>query len=542
MATSGSTYPGRGWGSGDPPLVNLGGLTGRPRSLSPSSMTVDDPSALNGAVLGMLQFWEPIDICVGGTAAIRRHCETIIPREPREDDDAYNRRIFHAVLPPFLQRLASQAAGTILRRGIHLEGGDQEYWKDWAQDVTGDGTPLNEFCRRLLVSALLYGHSNVLVDYPGGEQPLTLADERLQGRKPYLVMVDAPQVLGFRTVDNRTQGNLSQVRFRQLVSEPSGSFGEEIIEEVRVLEPGKWQTWRFTSSSNENAGWELHGEGDFSLNEVPLVTIYSNRLGTLVSKPPLLEVANLNIAYCQRFTDYHHSIHVGSQPILCLKGFDPDSNNGLGLSVNTAVLLPPDGDAMYVEPTSSAYNSQLECLKTLEEQISTLGISTLARQNITNAAAEAKRLDRIDSDSIMAIISEDLQQAITDVLRMAGEYAGKEPPQVTIPKDYENRLLDGNQITAMLQLQMQNQISQETLLRILQEGEVLPPYVEIDDEILRTRDEMEEKMEFDLEAAAKALDQNVEQQGGATSGNAAGGLTKGSQTLPTAMRPGKHAS
>ena len=355
-------------------------------------------------------------------------------------------------------------------------------------------------------------------------------------------MVDAPQVLGFRTVGNRTQGNLSQVRFRQLVSEPSGSFGEEIVEEVRVLEPGKWQTWRFTSSNNDHAGWELHGEGDFSLNEVPLVTIYSNRLGTLVSKPPLLEVANLNIAYCQRFTDYHHSIHVGSQPILCLKGFDPDSNNELGLSVNTAVLLPPDGDAMYVEPTSSAYNSQLECLKTLEEQISTLGISTLARQNITNAAAEAKRLDRIDSDSIMAIISEDLQNAITDVLRMAGEYAGKEPPQVTIPKDYENRLLDGNQITAMLQLQMQNQISQETLLRILQEGEVLPPYVEIDEEILRTRDEMEEKMEFDLEAASKALDQNIEQQGGATSGNASGGLTKGSQTLPTAMRPGKHAS
>ncbi len=113
---------------------------------------------------------------------------------------------------------------------------------------------------------------------------------------------------------------------------------------------------------------------------------------------------------------------------------------------------------------------------------------------------------------------------------------------MTIPKDYENRLLDGNQITAMLQLQMQNQISQETLLRILQEGEVLPPYVEIDDEILRTRDQMEETKEFALEAATNALDQNVEHQGGATSGNASGGLTKGSQTLPTAMRPGKHAS
>ena len=48
---------------------------------------------------------------------------------------------------------------------------------------------------------------------------------------------------------------------------------------------------------------------------------------------------------------------------------------------------------------------------------------------------------------------------------------------------------------------MQNQISQETLLRILQEGEVLPPYVEIDDEILRTKDAAEEQFDMEMEHA-----------------------------------------
>ena len=128
-------------------------------------------------------------------------------------------------------------------------------------------------------------------------------------------------------------------------------------------------------------------------------------------------------------------------PILMLKGFDPDSNeSSLGLSVNTAVLLPPDGDAAIVSPPSDAYQEQLRCLQTLEEQISTLGVSTLAKQNITNTAAESKRLDRIDSDSIMSIISEDLARAVGDILRIAGKYAGKEPPEVTIPHDFENRL------------------------------------------------------------------------------------------------------
>ena len=140
----------------------------------------------------------------------------------------------------------------------------------------------------------------------------------------------------------------------------------------------------------------------------------------------------------------------------------------------------------------------------------------------------------------MAIISEDLSRAVSDLLRIAGKYAGKEPPEVTIPKDYTNRLLDGNQITAMLQLQMQNQISQETLLRILQEGEVIPPYVEIDDEIALTKEGVQEDFDLQLEQA-EAMGSLESNEGGVSSGDAADGSQTGSQTLPTPLRPGKHA-
>ena len=394
-------------------------------------------------------------------ASVRRAFDS---REPREDDDAYNRRIFHATLPPFLQRLASQAAGTILRRGIHLEGGDEAYWKDWVTDVTGDGTSLNEFCRKTLVDSLLYGHSSVLVDFSADDPPTTLAEELRRGRKPYLVSVSCQQIRGWRTEGNRSTSALTMVRYSERVSVPEGEFGEEIYEQIRVLTPGKYMVYRYRDADrqlNTKAGWYLVEGGTTSIDEIPLTTVYSNRIATLVSKPPMVEVAELNLAYAQRFCDYHHSIHVGSQPILCLQGFDPDNATDLGLSVNTAVLLPPDGNAMYVEPTSDAYDSQLKCLQTLEEQIRSLGVSVLAKQNVTNAAAEAKRLDRIDSDSIMALVSEDLARTVQDMLRIAGKYAGVEPPTVSIPQDFTNRLLDGNQITAMLQLQMQNQISQE---------------------------------------------------------------------------------
>jgi hypothetical protein len=516
MPTSGSTYPGR-----DLPTTRGYKVSGGVQLSTPS----DDPSIRSASVLAMMPHWDPINICLGGTKLLRTRAEDIVPREPREDDDAYNRRIFHLTMPPFLQRLASQAAGTILRKGITLEG--DPYWDEWRNDVTGDGTTLNGYARRLLIDALLYGHSSTLVDYSATTPALSLADQRLAGDRPYLVPVDAQQILGWRTSDNRAQSALTQVRILERVIEPDGTFGEDVIDQVRVLTPGGYEVWRLEDGAGLAGGWRVTDSGPLSVSGIPLVTVYSNRLGTLLSRPPLIECAYLNIAFAQRFCDYHHSIHVGASPILVLRGFDPDSDSPVGLSVNTAVLLPPDGGAEYVEPTSDCYTAQLQCLKALEDQISRLGINTLAQQNITNAAAEAKRLDRIDSDSIMAVISEDLERAITDIITLASEYVGIEPPTVSIPKDYENRLIDGNQITAYLQLFMQGAISQETLLDILQQGEVLPPNVDLDEEVIRTRDYLEAQQAAD----AGGMDMAFQSPGEAATPSLS------NATLPTPLRP-----
>ena len=490
----------------------------------------DDPTILSAPVLEMLPKWDPINVCMGGTRALRAESRRIIPQEPRENDESYQRRIYHAVLPPFLQRLASQAAGLILRKGVQLQG--DPYWEEWANNVCGDGTTLNSFARQQLETALLYGHSSAIVDYPP-TPARTLADQRASGATPYLVHVHPKTIRGWRTRANNPQGELEQVRIHEIAIERDGLFGEKEVEQVRVLEPGRYAIWRRDDSSN----WAPYEKGVTDLDRIPLVTVYGNRLGTLTSSPPLLEVAYLCIAYAQRFCDYMHSVHVGAMPILTMRGFDPDADSPIGISVNTAVLLPVDGGAEFVQPTTDAFDSQLKCLEALEEQISRLGVNTLTRQNTTNAAAESKRMDRIDSDSIMALISADLANALTSMLELAAQYVGIEPPQVVIEQDYDNKLLDGNSITAMLQLFMQNAISQETLLDVLQQGEVLPAGLDIGEEVTRTRDYINEQN------TALGLDPLAMNPDALTRTNAARagqGESMTSQTLPTPMRPGRN--
>ena len=123
------------------------------------------------------------------------------------------------------------------------------------------------------------------------------------------------------------------VRYAERVSVADGAFGEEIYQQIRVLTPGRYTVYRYRDAdvqTDRRAGWYVVEGGTTSLDEVPLATVYSNRIATLVSKPPMVEVAELNISYAQRFCDYHHSIHVGSQPILCLQGFRPREQHRAG--------------------------------------------------------------------------------------------------------------------------------------------------------------------------------------------------------------------
>ena len=115
----------------------------------------------------------------------------------------------------------------------------------------------------------------------------------------------------------------------------------------------------------------MHEEGTISLDVVPLALTYKPE-GDFVSSPPLLSIANLNISHAQRSADLAHSLHVAAMPIMVMKGFD-DAPDPAGLSVNNAILLPPEGDAFMVEPASQSFEAQQNFISQLEEQMKQLG-------------------------------------------------------------------------------------------------------------------------------------------------------------------------
>ena len=450
----------------------------------------DSPFTRTRAVMDMVKGWEIMKAVTNGTEYLRDNSEAFLPLEPREDYEAYLSRVNRAVFSPYTQRLIRAATGLIMRKPITLIG--DSYWTDiFAKDVDGCGSDLDEYARRVLICSLTYGQSHILVDYPAPTGALTLAEERAQNRRPYWIEIDPTNIYGWRLDREVNYGSIIQVRIAEKAVVPSGEFGEQVFDQVRVIEPGKYRIYRKVSpkkdlinlEDNNYSGnfdgpenekdYELVDSGVFSLGEVPLVSVYSGKTDTLASKPPLLDIAYLNLAHFQRQADLIHSLHVASQPMLVLEGWD-DQTKDMSISVNYAMATQPGNKVYYVEPASSAFEAQTNEIQELQLQMATLGISTLSQQKFVAESADARRLDRVDTNSMLSMVSLDLEQKVQKAFNLSADYLGLEPPEIKISRDFDIERLIGQDITALTSLFDQNIIDREEFRDMLVQGEVLP--------------------------------------------------------------------
>ena len=452
--------------------------------------STDSPFMRTAAVLEQMKAWEIMKAVSQGTEYLRENSEAFLPLEPREDYTAYLSRVNRAVFSPYTQRLIRAATGLILRKPISLIG--DPYWTDvFAKDVDGCGSDLDEYARRSLICALTYGHSHTLVDFPAPTGAKSLAEERSLNRRPYWIEVDPTNVYGWRLDREVNYGSLIQVRIGEKAVVPNGEFGESVYNQIRVIEPGQYRVYRqtekqktlepysqggFTGDFNgppQQQEYELIESGDYSLDEIPLVTVYTGKTDTMTSKPPLLDIAYLNLAHFQRQADLIHSLHVASQPMLVLEGWD-DQTKDMAISVNYAMATQPGNKVYYVEPASSAFDAQSAEIQELEKQMASLGISTLSQQKFVAESADARRLDRVDTNSMLSMVSLDLEQKLQKSFDLSAKYLQLDPPEIKISRDFDIERLIGQDITALTSLFDQKVIDKEEFRDILVQGEVLP--------------------------------------------------------------------
>jgi hypothetical protein len=292
------------------------------------------------------------------------------------------------------------------------------------------------------------------------------------------------QILGWRSELKEGRQQLTQLRLLESTIVPDGEFGEKAVEQVRVLTPGAFQIHQ----RKDDGDFQVVDEGTTSLNEIPFSVAYSNWHGFLESRPPLEDIAELNLKAYQVQSDLDNQLHISAVPMLAFYGF-PSSAEEVSAGPGEAIAFPAEGRAEYIEPGGTSYEYQFKRLEQLAMQINELGLSAVLGQKLSAETAEAKRIDRSQGDSTMMVIAQNMQDMIDNCLQFHAQFLGNATAAGScyVNRDFLGARLEPADIASLLQLYTAGTITQETLLRELAEGDVLGDNFDVEEELEATQ-------------------------------------------------------
>ena len=439
------------------------------REKAGSISNINDP---NAAWKNQEPHWVLIEDLLGGTYEVRRKHRRYLPQEPREQDDSYDNRLARSVAPPYYIRLERMLAGMLTRKPVRLND-VADVIREQLFDVDLQGNDLNVWTYDTARKMIRYGHVGVLVDAPASGE----------GGRPYWVAYTPREILGWRTEIADGQQKLSQLRLLEKVIEPDGLYGEKQVEQVRLLTPGAFEIHR----KDDKGEFKLHDEGTMSLSDIPFSVAYANRVNVMESRPPMEDIAELNLKAYQTQSDLDNQLHISAVPMLAFYGF-PQSSEEVSAGPGEAIAFPADGRAEYIESKGTSYDAQFKRLEQLEGQINELGLAAVLGQKLSAETAEAKKIDRSQGDSTMQVVAQQMQDMIDNSLLFHARYLGSnESGSSFVNRDFLASRLEPQEIASLLQLYTAGTITQETLLKQLHEGEVLGDDFEVDEELEATQ-------------------------------------------------------
>ena len=431
--------------------------------------TVESP---NTAYVNMEPHWLLIEALLQGTYGIRKGHRKYLPQEPRELDESYDNRLMRSTLAPYYVRLERMLAGMLTRKPVRLEDVSDTVTEQLF-DVDLQGNDLNVWTYETARKCIRYGHVGVLVDAPKAGD---------NGR-PYWTQYTPRDILGWRSEIKDGKQQLTQLRLMETITVPDGVYGEKQVQQVRVLTPGAFEIHQ----KDKKGDFVLVDEGSTSLSEIPFAVAYSNRVGVLESRPPLADIAELNLKAYQVQSDLDNQLHISAVPMLAIYGF-PQSAEEISAGPGEAMALPETARAEYIEPGGNSYSAQFQRLDQIASQINELGLAAVLGQKLSAETAEAKRIDRSQGDSTMMVIAQQMQDLIDNCLQFHAEYMQEtQAGSSFINRDFLGQRLEPQEIQSLLQLYTAGTITQETLLNQLSAGEVLGDEVNVEEEVEATQ-------------------------------------------------------
>ncbi len=433
-----------------------------------------DPSTTSMAWDEMIGSWLMIETLLGGTKFMRSASSEYLPQHAEESNDNYSERLHVNVLFNAMEITLDHFVGRPFSDPVKLNKDVPEEIVEHATNIDLQGNDLTTFCREWFRCGLAKGFCHVMIDMPGmnpDAMPLTLEDDRVEGRRPFWIRIEPENMIFAEaevTVDPQT-GELREwfthVRLRENVIERIG-FAEVVHERIRVLMPGFFEVWQKVKVRGKKDDWMVIESGETGIDFIPIITFYSQRNGFMLAKPPLEDLAFMNIRHWQSMSDQINVLTVARFPMLAVAGATDQA--GTTMRIGPRQLLAtkdPNGRFYYVEHTGKSIEAGWKELEKLEESMEAYG-STFLKKQPGNETATGRALDSAESITPLQDMVNRFIDSVNNALRIHAAWLGKdEGGTVTVLNDFGPEEADKMGIDLLKSIRKDKDISRKAMVK-----------------------------------------------------------------------------
>jgi len=401
--------------------------------------------------------WSMISDCIAGEEAIKAGKEKYLPSPSADTNTEYAKNRFNSyiqrsVFYNVIGRTLSSLVGQVFSKDSEIDlPTDLDRYKG---NIDGAGTSIEQQAKATLSVIMSKGHCGLLSDFPATSgESTTRQDIETMRIRPRVMLVMPEDIINWRVTVIGGESVLSLIVLQEsTITEDDGyEFKTEPRwREMRLIATDETEAnfavqvtvWRKLEKAINGEEFEIV-EGfpvtlmDYAgrpLDRIPFEFVGSTNNEPQIDKPPLLDLANLNIAHYHNSADYEEGVFVSGQDQLVLVGLtqewtDKNFKGGLKLGARNAIPLGKDMDAklLHTDPNNIAS----EAMKHKEDQMKSIG-AKLIEPTATKGTATEAIIEESSETSILSSAAKNVSLAYRKALYNASRFVSDVDPLTII--------------------------------------------------------------------------------------------------------------
>lgn len=389
--------------------------------------------------------YDIIDDAIAGALRVKSKKDKYLPRPNAGDKSAENEARYAAYLTRAVfynvtGRTLEGFMGELFSKDTVITVPDK--LKNVVEDANGEGVGLEQLAKIVCRDVLSKGRGGLFVDYPQTGGQFTVMEKEMRGYRPVIAFYNPRQIINWGTKKIGALTVLAFVVLEESIDSETGDsdFASSTERQWRVLrldDAGNYtvQLYRGTRANNATYG-ELVTPTDSTgkpFNRIPFMFIGAEDNNASVDRPPMFDLADLNIAHYRNSADYEESSFICGQPTPVISGIteawaDKYFANGIGLGSRAAMPLPAGASADLLQAEPNIIPK--EAMEHKERQMVAIGARLVEQKSVQRTATEASA-ETASEKSVLASVADNVSLAFEWAIGFAAAWEGLGETKVT---------------------------------------------------------------------------------------------------------------